>query len=104
MVYAKVALRVELQGRRHWRVACRDILSSEGIHVAVVLGPDIFDLMGNKLYRLKGGNIYRLSGEFVGHLNDAGGSEKRLDRSTDRLFPGRANSEDAPPAKVKRNQ
>jgi hypothetical protein len=23
----------------------------------------------------------------VGHLNDANGSEKRLDRSTDRLFP-----------------
>jgi hypothetical protein len=25
----------------------------------------------------------------VGHLNDAHGSEKRLDRSTDRLFPVR---------------
>jgi hypothetical protein len=25
----------------------------------------------------------------VGHLNDARGSEKRLDRSTDRLFPTR---------------
>jgi hypothetical protein len=45
-----------------------------------------------KLYLLKGANIYRLSGELIGHLNDARGSEKRLDRSTDRLFPGRPNS------------
>ena len=69
-----------------------NILNSEGIHVALVLGPDIFDLTGKKLYLLKGANIYRLSGELVGHLNDARGSEKRLDRSTDRLFPGRPNS------------
>ena len=69
-----------------------NILNSEGIHVAVVLGPVIFDLAGKKLYKLKGGNIYRLSGEFVGHLNGAGGSDTRLDRSTDRLFPSRQNS------------
>jgi hypothetical protein len=58
-----------------------NILNSEGVHIAVVLGPDIFDLTGKKLYKLKAGNIYRLSGEFIGHLNGAGGSEKRLDRS-----------------------
>jgi hypothetical protein len=69
-----------------------NIFNSQGIHVAVVLGPDIFDLTGKKLYILKGGNIYRPSGELVGHLNDARGSEKRLDRSADRLFPCRATS------------
>jgi hypothetical protein len=69
-----------------------NIFNSEGIHVAVVLGPDIFDLTGKKIYTLKGANIYRLSGELVGHLRGAEGFEKRLDRSTDRLFPGRANS------------
>ena len=69
-----------------------NIFNSEGIHVAVVLGPDIFDLTGKKLYTLKGVNIYRPSGELVGHLNDARGSEKRLDRFADRLFPSRPNS------------
>ena len=69
-----------------------NIFNSDGIQVGVVHGPDIFDLTGKKMYKLKGGNIYRLSGEFVGHLNGAGGSEKRLDRSTDRLFPSRPNS------------
>jgi hypothetical protein len=69
-----------------------NILNSEGIHVGVVLGPNIFDLTGKKLYTLKGANIYRPSGELVGHLSDARGSEKRLDRSADRLFPSRPNS------------
>lgn len=69
-----------------------DIFNSEGIHVAVVRGPDIFDLTGKKLYTLKGVNIYRPSGELVGHLSAARGSEKRLDRSTDRLFPAKGNS------------
>ena len=64
-----------------------NIFNSKGIHVAVVHGPDIFDLTGKKLYNLKGINIYRLSGELVGHLSDARGSEQRLDRFTDRLFP-----------------
>ena len=64
-----------------------NILNSEGFHVGVVLGPDIFDLKGKKIYTLKGANIYRPSGELVGHLSDARGSEKRLDRSTDKLFP-----------------
>jgi hypothetical protein len=69
-----------------------NILNSEGIPVAVVRGPDVFDLAGKKLFLLKGANIYRLSGELVGHLSDARGSEKRLDRSTDRLFPAKGNS------------
>jgi hypothetical protein len=33
-----------------------------------------------------------MSGELVGHLNSAPGTEKRLDRSTDRLFPVRGRS------------
>jgi hypothetical protein len=66
-----------------------NIFNSEGIHVAVVHGGDVFDLAGQKIYELKGINLYRLSGELVGHLSDARGSEKRLDRSTDRLFPVR---------------
>ena len=69
-----------------------NIFNSEGIHVGVVRGPDIFDLAGKKLYTLKGVNIYRPSGELVGHLSAARGSEKRLDRSTDRLFPAKGNS------------
>ena len=69
-----------------------NIFNSNGIHVGVVSGSDIFDLTGKKLYNLKGINIYRLSGELVGHLSDARGLEKRLDRFTDRLFPGKGNS------------
>jgi hypothetical protein len=69
-----------------------EILNSEGIRVAVVRGQEIFDLTGKKLYHLKGVNIYRPSGELVGHLSDARGSEKRLDRSTDKLFPAKGNS------------
>jgi hypothetical protein len=53
------------------------IFNSEGIHVAVVHGHEIFDLTGKKLYDLKGVNIYRLTGELVGHLSDARGSERR---------------------------
>lgn len=66
-----------------------NIFNSNGAHVGVVNGPDIFDLKGQKIYRLKGINIYRLSGELVGHLNEAAGSDKRLDRSTDHLFRAR---------------
>jgi hypothetical protein len=51
-----------------------------------VVGPEIFDPTGKKLYNLKGGNIYRQSGELVGHLSETRGSEKRLNRLTDRLF------------------
>lgn len=64
-----------------------NIFNSDGAHVGVVNGADIFDLNGRKLYQLRGINIYRLSGELVGHLNEAQGSDKRLDRSTDKLFP-----------------
>ncbi|MBI5265548.1 MAG: hypothetical protein HY852_27455 [Bradyrhizobium sp.] len=63
-----------------------NIFNSKGIHVAVVDGQTILDLNGQKLYELKGTKIYRLSGELVGHLNEASGTERRLDRSTDRLF------------------
>jgi hypothetical protein len=73
-------------------VVSGDILNSNGIRVAVVRGLDVFDLTGKKLYILKGCNIYRLSGELIGHLSDARGSEKRLDRSTDRLFLAKRNS------------
>jgi hypothetical protein len=69
-----------------------NIFSSKGIHVGVVDDGAIFDLSGQKLYHLKGAKIYRVSGELVGHLNDVSGSERRLDRSTDRLFP-RASSQ-----------
>jgi hypothetical protein len=69
-----------------------NIFNSDGTHVGVVNGAAIFDLNGQKLYHLKGINIYRLSGELVGHLNGAQGSEKRLDRFTDRLFPARGRS------------
>jgi hypothetical protein len=64
------------------------IFNSKGVHVAMVSGSEIFDLTGKKLYDVKGVNIYRLSGELVGHLSDTRGTEKRLDRSSDRLFPG----------------
>jgi len=64
-----------------------NIFNSNGT-LGVVDGAAIFDLKGKKLYHLKGTNIYRLSGELVGHLNGAQGSDKRLDRSTDKLFPG----------------
>jgi hypothetical protein len=73
-----------------------NLFNSQGAHVGVVDGAAIFDLKGQKLYDLKGMNIYRLSGELVGHLNDAQGSEKRLNRSTDRLFPVRSAAAKAP--------
>jgi sporulation protein YlmC with PRC-barrel domain len=64
-----------------------NIINSNGLHVGMVTGAAIFDLDGQKIYELKGINVYRLSGELVGHLNDASGTEKRLDRANDRLFP-----------------
>jgi hypothetical protein len=63
-----------------------NIFSSEGIHVGVIVGREIFDPNGSKLYDLKGINIYRLSGELIGHLNDESRADKRLDKATDRLF------------------
>lgn len=63
------------------------IFNSRGVHVAIVLGPAIFDLTGKKLYDLKGFNIYKLSGELVGHLPDTQSTKRHLDKSTDKLFP-----------------
>ena len=63
-----------------------DIVNSDGVHVAVVIDSAIFDLRGRKLYDLRGSRIYRLSGELVGHLNENGGSLRRLDKATDSLF------------------
>jgi coproporphyrinogen III oxidase len=64
-----------------------NIFNSQGVHVATVLGPSIYDLRGRKLYDLKGTKIYKLSGELVGHLANVRASERHLDRATDRLFP-----------------
>jgi hypothetical protein len=64
-----------------------NILNSKGIYVGVVVGDEVFGLKGQKLYDLKGSNIYNLNGDLVGHLSDARGAEKRLDKATDKLFP-----------------
>ena len=64
-----------------------NILNSKGVHVAVVTGHDVFSLKGQKLYDLRGVNIYKLNGDLVGHLSDATGAEKHLDKATDRLIP-----------------
>jgi hypothetical protein len=53
----------------------------------MVIGPAILDHKGQKLYDLRGVNIYKLNGDLVGHLSDAKGAEKHLDKATDRLFP-----------------
>jgi hypothetical protein len=47
----------------------------------------VFGLKGQKLYDLKGSSIYKLNGDLVGHLLDARGEKKRLDKATDKLFP-----------------
>jgi sporulation protein YlmC with PRC-barrel domain len=64
-----------------------NIFNSKGVHVGVVTGDAVFGLKGQKLYDLKGANIYKLNGDLVGHLSDARGAEKRLDKATDKLFP-----------------
>jgi hypothetical protein len=63
------------------------IFNSRGVHVAIVLGPAIFDPKGKKLYDLRSINIYKLSGELVGHLTNARDADKHLDKGTDKLFP-----------------
>ena len=63
------------------------IFNSRGILVGVVVGDEVFGLKGQKLYDLKGSNIYKLNGDLVGHLSDARGAVKRLDKATDKLFP-----------------
>jgi hypothetical protein len=64
-----------------------NIFNTRGVHVAIVRGPAIFDLKGKKLYDLKGINIYKPSGDLVGHLANSEGTDKHLDKATDRLFP-----------------
>jgi sporulation protein YlmC with PRC-barrel domain len=64
-----------------------NIFNSKGVHVGVVVDNAVFGLKGQKLYDLKGSNIYKLNGDLVGHLADAHGKEKRLDKATDKLFP-----------------
>ena len=51
-----------------------NIFNSQGVRVAIVLGPAIFDLKGKKLYDLRGINIYMLSEELVGQLANAQGT------------------------------
>jgi hypothetical protein len=64
------------------------IFNSRGVYVGRVLGSSILDLRGLRIYDLKGTNVYKLSGELVGHLLAAGvrSSERRLDKSADKLF------------------
>jgi hypothetical protein len=64
-----------------------NIFNSKGVHVGVVRGDAIFGLKGQKLYDLKGSKIYKLNGDLVGHLSDARGKGKRLDKASDKLFP-----------------
>ena len=64
-----------------------NIFNSNGVHVGVVTGDAVFGRKGQKLYDLKGSNIYKLNGDLVGHLSDPRGKEKRLDKTTDKLFP-----------------
>jgi hypothetical protein len=64
-----------------------NIFNSKGVQVGVVTGGTVFGLQGQKLYDLKGSKIYKLNGDLVGHLSDARGAEKRLDKATDKLFP-----------------
>jgi hypothetical protein len=63
------------------------IFNSKGVRVAVVIADAVFSLKGQKLYDLKGSNIYKLNGDLVGHLSDTRAKEKRLDKTTDKLFP-----------------
>jgi sporulation protein YlmC with PRC-barrel domain len=64
-----------------------NIFNSNGVYVGVVMGDEVFGLKGQKLYDLRGSKIYKLNGDLVGHLSDARGAEKRLDKATGKLFP-----------------
>jgi hypothetical protein len=65
-----------------------NIFNSKGVLVGVVAGDAVLGLKGQKLYDLKGSNIYKLNGGLVGHLSDdARDKERRLDKTTDKLFP-----------------
>jgi hypothetical protein len=76
-----------LRGLERRSVVNGNIFNSEGVHVGIVMDDAVFGLKGQKLYGLKGSNIYKLNGDLVGHLPDARGAEKRLDKATDKLFP-----------------
>jgi hypothetical protein len=58
-----------------------NVLNSQGVHVGVVMGDEVFGLKGQKLYDLKGSKIYKLNGDLVGHLSDARGAEKAFGQS-----------------------
>jgi hypothetical protein len=62
------------------------IFDSEGHYVAYIQANGIYDLADKRLYDVRGQKIYKPTGELVGHLNTAAG-DRRLDKSTDRLFP-----------------
>lgn len=65
-----------------------NIFNSKGVLVGMVAGDAVLDLKGQRLYDLKGSNIYKLNGGLVGHLSDdAHDKTKRLDKTTDKLFP-----------------
>ena len=55
------------------------IFNSEGRYVADIRANGIYDQAGKRLYNLRGQKIYKPTGELVG--------DRRLDKSTDRLFP-----------------
>ena len=61
------------------------IFNSEGQYVAYIQGSGIYNPDGKRLFDLRSQKIYRSTGELVGHLNAASG-DRRLDKSTDRLF------------------
>jgi len=61
------------------------ILNSNGQYVAFIRAHEIYDPAGKRLYYLRGQKIYTPTGELVGHLNSVGG-DRRLVKSTDRLF------------------
>ena len=62
------------------------IFNSEGHYVADIRASKIYDLSGKRLYDLRGQKIYKPTGELIGHLS-SGAGDRRLDKSTDRLFP-----------------
>jgi hypothetical protein len=85
--YPRPTSAVFTEGRREEVGVNGNIFNSKGVHVGVVIEGAVFGLQGQKLYDLKGSNIYKLNGDLVGHLPDARGEKKRLDKATDKLFP-----------------
>jgi hypothetical protein len=84
--YPRPTSAVFAEGRRE-EVGANGNIFNKGVHVGVVTEGAVFGLQGQKLYDLKGSNIYKLNGDLVGHLPDARGENKRLDKATDKLFP-----------------